>query len=66
MANYMGKALSTGCNDNLICYLKTELMDLETMQWSNASDYPFSRKFKKTADADTEILILAADMSGSP
>ena len=46
MANYLGKALITGCyeqgNDWLrsICGLKTEIMDMGTLTWSSAKDYP--------------------------
>ena len=31
MANYLGKALTTGCYDNSACYVKTELMDMNTL-----------------------------------
>ena len=42
LANYKGKALTTGCNDSSSCYIKTELMDMSTLQWSNGPDYPFA------------------------
>ena len=38
MANYMGKALTTGCNSGS-CSVKTELMDMSTLQWSPGPDY---------------------------
>ena len=42
MGNYKNKALTTGCDENSSCYVKTELMDMETLQWSNGPDYPFA------------------------
>ena len=42
MANYLGKALTTGCWGNGICYVKTELMDMNTLSWSSGPDYPFT------------------------
>lgn len=42
MANYVGKALTTGCNDHSECYVKTELMDMNTLSWQNGPDYPFT------------------------
>ena len=41
MANYMGKALTTGCYIGSGCGVKTELMDMTTLQWSDGPDYPF-------------------------
>ena len=48
MANYHGKALTTGCDYNWNdgykdCYVKTELMDMNTLAWSSGPDYPFYR-----------------------
>ena len=40
MANYRGKALTTGCS-NVNCGVKTELMDMETLIWSAGPDYPW-------------------------
>ena len=44
MANYLGKALTTGCmvmyGDS--CGVKTELMDMNTLTWSAGPDYPFT------------------------
>ena len=40
MANYRGKALTTGCDDDGSCALKTELMDMTTLTWSAGPDYP--------------------------
>lgn len=42
MGNYKNKALTTGCEEDFSCYVKTELMDMETLQWSNGPDYPFA------------------------
>ena len=39
MAYYNGKALTTGCNDGSTCKIKTELMDMSTLEWSNGPDY---------------------------
>ena len=39
MGNYKGQALTTGCNSDSSCYIKTELMNMETLQWSNGPDY---------------------------
>ena len=34
MANYKGKALTTGCGyGNSVCRVKTELMDMKTLEW---------------------------------
>ena len=42
LANYRGNALTTGCYYmNTDCSFKTEIMDMETMKWSDAPDYPF-------------------------
>ena len=41
MANYRGKALTTGCYDGS-CVVKTELMDMETLTWSAGPDYHFT------------------------
>ena len=43
MANYLGKALTTGCSDGeSSCNVKTELMDMNTLLWSSGPDYPFN------------------------
>ena len=42
MANYHGKAFTTGCGDSSTCGSKTELMDMNTLSWSAGPDYPFS------------------------
>ena len=41
MANYRGKALTTGCGGSS-CVVKTELMDMNTLTWSAGPDYPFT------------------------
>ena len=42
IANYKGKALTTGCGDSLLCFVKTELLDMDTNIWSSGPDYPFT------------------------
>ena len=42
LANYKGLAMTTGCQDNPTCYVKTEFMNLNTLQWSDGPDYPFT------------------------
>ena len=45
MANYLGKALTTGClGDSSTCFVKTELMNMDTLSWSSGPDYPFTSK----------------------
>ena len=44
IANYKGKALTTGCGDSELCYIKTELMDMNTKTWTGGPDYPFTLK----------------------
>ena len=40
MANYRGKALTTGCWIGGECGVKTELMDMATLTWSTGPRYP--------------------------
>ena len=42
MGNYKNKALTTGCNDDSYCYVKTEMMNMQTLEWSNGPDFPFA------------------------
>ena len=44
MGNYKNKALTTGCNEpyGSSCGAKTELMNMETLEWSNGPDFPFA------------------------
>ena len=44
MGNYGGKALTTGCRYGNDCAVKTELMDLKTLQWTDGPDYPFASR----------------------
>ena len=45
LANYQGNALSTGCNvNNAKCSLKTEIMDMTTLKWSDGPNYPLGSK----------------------
>ena len=41
MGNYKSKALTTGC-DSGSCAVKTELMNMKTLEWSNGPDFPFA------------------------
>ena len=42
LANYKNQALTTGCYSDE-CGVKTELLNMETLQWSDGPDYPFAR-----------------------
>ena len=42
LANYKGQALTTGSYFNSACYVKSELYNFETNQWTNAPDYPYA------------------------
>ena len=43
LADYMGKALTTGCNESSKgCGIKTEIMDMTTLRWSDGPDYPYA------------------------
>ena len=47
MANYLGKALTTGCIGCIgspLVGVKTELMDMNTLTWSTGPDYPFTSR----------------------
>ena len=39
LGNYQGKALTTGCDNASSCSAKTELINMETLEWSNGPDY---------------------------
>ena len=41
LANYKGRALTTGCAERNNCGKKTELMDMNTLKWKDGPDYPF-------------------------
>ena len=44
MGNYLGQALTTGCYKDYTgsnCYVKTELMDMTTLTWSDGPGYHF-------------------------
>ena len=48
MANYLGKAITTGCyqsNGLPSCSLKTELMDLESSIWVSGPDYSLTSAY---------------------
>ena len=42
MGKYKNKALTTGCDYNSSCFVKTELMNMETLEWSDGPDFPFA------------------------
>ena len=45
LGNYNGKALAVGCySSNADCSFKAELLDMNTLEWSEGSDYPFGSK----------------------
>ena len=44
LANYQGKALTTGCDSRN--EFQSEMLDLNTLQWSDVPDYPFSSENK--------------------
>ena len=45
LANYKGKAIITGCGkDYADCSLKTEIFDINTMEWSDGPDFPFGSR----------------------
>ena len=46
LANYRGKALTSGCNSFGDCKFKTELLDMSTLRWSDGPDYPFGDRDK--------------------
>ena len=42
MGNYKNKALTTGCGLGRDCAVVTELMDMETLQWTHGLPFPFA------------------------
>ena len=45
LGNYKGKVIIAGCAyDNIDCSFKTELFDMNTMEWSDGPDFPFGSK----------------------
>ena len=42
LGNYKNQELTTGCEDTSSCGIKTELMNMETLEWSDGPDYPFA------------------------
>ena len=46
LANYRGKALTTGCNGYGACSFKTEFLDMRTLRWSEGPDFPFGDRDK--------------------
>ena len=46
LANYRGRALTTGCNGYGECSFKTEFLDMTTLRWSAGTDFPFGDRDK--------------------
>ena len=43
LGNYKGKALAVGCyTENADCSFATELLDMNTLKWSDGPDFPFA------------------------
>ena len=42
LGNYRNYGLTTGCYPASACQVKTELMNMETLQWMSGPDFPFS------------------------
>ena len=43
LGNYLGSAFTTGCEHNgKGCSNKTEILDMATLEWSDAPDYPYA------------------------
>ena len=53
MANYVGKALTTGCDYPAECLVKTELMNMETLTWSRGPEFPFAYSMYEYSTAST-------------
>ena len=42
LGNYRGNALTTGCDHfGKNCFNKTEILDMTTLEWSDAPDFPY-------------------------
>ena len=41
LGNLEGRAVTTGCDLSRECHVKTEILDITTMTWSDADDYPY-------------------------
>ena len=50
LANYRGRALTTGCNSFGDCKYKTELLSLNTLKWSDGPDFPYTDWFPGDTD----------------
>ena len=43
LGNYRGAAFTTGCDHyGKNCFNKTEILNMQTLEWSEAPDYPFA------------------------
>ena len=45
LGNYKNQALTTGCADSDDCFVKTELLNMEKLTWSDGPDFPFTSRF---------------------
>ena len=57
LANYKGKALTTGCNDFNECSFKTELLDMETLR----VDFKFLLRWQTLQYVNIEFYSLKFD-----
>ena len=64
LANYQGQALTTGCYDDSSCSIKTEIMNMKKLEWSDAPDFLFRQKIVReiscysTASTSTAAFII--------
>ena len=57
LANYRGMALTTGSLMNSDCYVRTEVYNFKTNQWTDALDYPFASLVNHFLTKSINILI---------
>ena len=43
LANYKGLALTTGTGHYTACYVRSELYNFDTNQWTDAPNYPYTK-----------------------
>ena len=43
LGNLEGRAITTGCLRPSQCYVKTEILDMTTMTWSDRDDFPYGK-----------------------
>ena len=42
LANYRGEALTVSCYSGVNCQDRTEILNMDSMRWINAQDYPYN------------------------